>query len=483
MADLSELDKQFPDLMSVPPNQSWLMEWEGPVSADQPSVVIDGPAVRHGAMSVSDGQLELRDGGQPFCRMGLEAYDIIDLVGCNPTRGDADCSVGESCFVHPRAPSDVGTGMCLPADRQDELAGACEGILTSLRQYSVAEVYKDRMTLIERRRAVRTTPVNGCMTADECVEHYAIEVGFTDPAHPIEQLPVDEIPYSFSCEIDPSRADAPPRCLMTCETSEDCESGYSCSGGYCVSGPIPADECVDALQRYRARVGEAFAVLGSRTGFLHDRIADPDTGECVADPEGNPLSTGRLPLTAPPCSGDGVEDVMPNPCSTTTTHADLAPVFELDDDGLCVPVLNEQQTDQQVDLVVRDVDAIRFSNPSFTMHMVDPRPQLDLECNRDRRGEVADYRAVFPGFRILFDVVGGFTTTRDSGGFNQFALVGSPGRQEFLTYPAGIRLGPWGRLWILDQGDRTTSIRSQVVWLSPTLVTDDPTSSPVFYLR
>lgn len=482
MNDLYDHKKRFPDLANVPSSEGWAMIWEGPVSLDASSSAVDGPSIRSGGASVVDTTIELRDAGQAFCRMGVEPFDIVDFLGCNPTLGDFDCSAGETCYVHPRAPSNVGTGMCLPSDQVDGLSNLCEPMLTSLRQYAVSgSVFKDRMTLMERRRVVRTTPVDGCVSSDDCLAHYEVEASYTRSTHPIDLMPLDEIPYTFSCEPDPTRAPGPDTCVMTCDTTDNCEPGYACSDGYCVSGPIPDDACLRAIQRYSARVGDAFAVIGSQTGFLHNRIADPDDGECVADPDGNPLSIGRLPLTAPPCTGDGLEDVTPNPCSTTIDHVEVAARYNLLE-GEC----NLMDGDDAAELFPREAEAIRFANSSFTTHLVDPRPILDLNCNRDRLGEVADYRVVFPGYRLSFDVVGGFTTFTTSNATiantNAFSLVVNT-TSQFLTYPVGIELGPWGRLWVMDQGDRSTSIRSQVVWLSPDFLNDDPTTSPIFYLR
>ena len=75
-----------------------------------------------------------------------------------------------------------------------------------------------------------------------------------------------------------------------------------------------------------------FVPLGKRTGFEHATIAD-SSGKCVRDPNAHPLMTGRIPLTPPACdptadplSGKKPDGTFePNPCSFTTTHADIAP--------------------------------------------------------------------------------------------------------------------------------------------------------------
>ena len=50
--------------------------------------------------------------------------------------------------------------------------------------------------------------------------------------------------------------------------------------GYCMEGVTPPQSCVNAPQRYELRAGEAFAVVGTRSGFLHSIISD-STGSCA----------------------------------------------------------------------------------------------------------------------------------------------------------------------------------------------------------
>ena len=63
--------------------------------------------------------------------------------------------------------------------------------------------------------------------------------------------------------------------MMGCEVDDDCIAGTVCTGdGVCVEGVVPPSECVAAIQRYQLRVGEAFALVGDRTGYLHGRTRD-----------------------------------------------------------------------------------------------------------------------------------------------------------------------------------------------------------------
>ena len=105
-------------------------------------------------------------------------------------------------------------------------------------------------------------------------------------------------------------------------------------GGYCVEGILPPLECVQWVQRYQVRAGDAFALVGEDTGFLHNRIVDADTGECVDRPEPSPFNVGRVPLRAPECTDDPATG--PNPCSTVVSHVETYVPFEVAA-GTCVP--------------------------------------------------------------------------------------------------------------------------------------------------
>ena len=61
---------------------------------------------------------------------------------------------------------------------------------------------------------------------------------------------------------------------------------------------MPPQACVNAPQRFELRAGEAFAVLGTRSGYVHPIIADA-AGKCVKDPLASPLLVGRIPLEPP----------------------------------------------------------------------------------------------------------------------------------------------------------------------------------------
>jgi hypothetical protein len=197
------------------------------------------------------------------------------------------------------------------------------------------------------------------------------------------------------------------------------------------------------------RGSDSFVVIGDRTGYLHNRIEDATTGECVADPDANPLQIGRIPLTAPPCTSDDLTALSPNPCSETI---DQAEVFtpNLLDGSRCVP--------QSEDLRERETSAIRFKNPAFTMHLANVATSGDAECVGDLGGTLPPFSPVYPGFQILFEIVGGF--------FPMFAT------NIQASYPIVIEPGPDGRLWVLDEGDSSISTFGRVFTMVPETARD-----------
>lgn len=447
-APLTERARVYPDLLALPVSETWAMTWEGTVSLDGSSSRVDGPQTRVGYVDPPQGdRFVLNDAGGPFCAMGIEDYDIAVLRGCDITRGNGECGLGETCYVHPDTPSGA-RGMCLPSDEVDRLSSVCRDLLVSRRRYTVYETFADHVVLGVRRRKLETTPPTGCVDASHCEDLDAIAREIAVADHPRDiMLDPDEPQQSWVCEPDPTRAPGPATCLATCNATADCEAGWSCSGGYCVEGPLPPGECVESLQRYQARVGEAFAMLGTQTGFLHHRIVDEDTGMCVDDPDGNPLLTGRLPLAAPPCTGDGLTDLEPNPCQTTVEHAEQVQLYS--DAQTCEP--------GEVDVRVRSVEAIRFRNPLFNFHLVDPVTTGDMTCREDRGGAGEEFSAVFPGYQVAFSLTAGHIA---------FFVPGIN-----AAWPATVIKGPDGGIWVLDSGDPLVSglgrLRGQMFRIDP----------------
>lgn len=443
-APVASREAAYPDLRVVE-NQAWSLTWEGSISTDSVFVHIDGPPIRKAELARESDQVFLRDSSTPFCSLGVQAYDIASILGCDPLLNDSQCGVGESCFVHPDTTFSIQSGVCLPSDRVDALSDPCRDFLISRRRYSVASSAKGELELFERRRLLRTSPLDGCDSAVQCETLAAAEplLGLDD--HPIEAvLPEPANDYSWVCEADPSRVPGVDRCIMSCESSADCENGFHCSGQRCVEAPLPPAQCTPAIQRYKLLVGEAFAVLGADDGFLHSMVAAPDTGECVASATAHPLAIGRLPLRPAPCDDDGDFTTGPNPCATTVAHQEPYTPFTVEGD-LCIA--------QDSTFRTRDVPAVRFSNPALTFHLVDTETQGDLECRNDQAGSGPAFATVFSGYQIALDVGGGF-------------LPKIVANLE-AALPVRIKPGPDGRLWILDQGDASSITRGRVFRINP----------------
>lgn len=437
----------LPDLKAVA-NEVWSIRWEGALSRDSQASDVDGPPVRQGLVRFSDGQTFLDDAGEPFCQLGVERFDTVQLLGCEPSLGNAQCGLDETCYVHPDTPATVASGVCLPSGMAETLAGRCREFLTTERRYAVRKLDAGRLALGHRRRVLRTTPLAGCASDAQCEDLAAIEEGLVDPAHPRDKDPTAlATTYDWTCADDPTR-DGPAQCMISCESSEDCEPGTACNQGVCVEGVMPPPECVRALQRYQVRASDAFVVIGSRTGYLHPWIQAEDSKECVLDPDANPLVTARIPLDPPACTGDGLTDLSPNPCSTTIEHSEDVTVFE-EDGGRCVP--------QSVSRT-RETDAVRFRNPVFTIHLADITTQGDAVCLADQAGDAPPFSPLFQGLEYSFQLTGGF-----------FPMFVTPIEAAF---PVRIVPAPDGRLWVLDAGDSSATTNGRVYTLHPETAND-----------
>ncbi len=424
----------FPDLRAINNDETWSLTWEGALSADNIQEFINGPVIRSGQAIVDGTGMRVAEGTHPYCGMGVEPHDEVILRGCDPT-ATGQCGLDEICYVHPEG----GIGSCLPTDQAEGLSGACRDFLVSLRNYAVTSVRSDELRLIGRRHVLRTTPITGCTSTDQCATLETVANRLPDVAEPgvdDAKLP----PHTWSCEADPSRP-GPNQCVMTCGTSADCDlidanghhtlSGAVCDGGRCVEGVIPPLECLPGEQRYQVLADRAFTVIGSRTGYVHPIIADP-TGVCVRDPNANPLQIGRIPLTAPPCLGNGLTDLSPNPCSLTVQQTEYEPNYKAGSDKceLDTPATK---------IVTRDAAAIRFRNAAMTYELVDPTYPGDAACIGDRGGSLVDIPVVYPGYLLSMRVVSGFLPLF-------LPLNGT-------VYPINVVRGPLESIWIADEGD------------------------------
>lgn len=440
-------DLAYPDVRALERDEVWNLTYEGSLSSSGQDSDVDGPQVRESQMRVDNSGMHIIDTAtRPFCSAGVEPFDILQMRGCDPSAGDAQCPKGYTCFVHPESQI-TGLGECMLADEAERLAAACKPFLTSLRRYTIKQAKTGELLLLPRRVELRTTPLDGCTDDTQCktLADYALRApSATQPV--AETIGAD--PHTWTCSADPDRAPVASGkvCELRCDADADCVSGTVCQGagagaksGFCMEGVTPPQACVNGPQKYELRAGNAFAVVGTRSGFVHPIIADAN-GQCIKDPNANRLQIGRIPLDAPPCDptadpvtgkrADGTFD--PNPCSVTITNSDAVPVYVDAPNGNCALV------DTEGDIVERDAPAIRFRGPGMTFHIVDPFYPGDAKCILDRQGGLGRVPLVFPGYQLAF---------RQNAGFTPFVL------QIFPAFPVKVVRGPAQTLWVVDQGD------------------------------
>lgn len=395
----AERERVFADLGQIL-REAWFVTWEGPLGTE------DGALREGGQIEVQPTTITLTDPLGPFCDMGVELYDAVRLVGCTE---ESDCALGETCFVHPDAP--VGTGgMCLPAGQENLLRETCRPMLTSFRQYYVAHAEADRLVLESRARVLGSTPIGGCTDDAQCQ-------ALADALEP------EVAQYQWICGADPSFR-GQKRCIMACGGDgggKACEPGTICQAGRCVLGPIPDPACVSPLQRYIVTAGEAYTVVGSLTGYLHRRMVDPVTNQCIEDPTASPLRAGRFRRDEPACVDDSITGLSPNPCSL---------------------VLDEPISATET----RPSQGIRFRNPGLTFEVADvviPIPGMPGLW----------YSPVTRGYGFRFSIAGAFAA-------RNVALE--------AAMPDRIRVGTDGALYVVDVGDHIkTGARGQVIRVGP----------------
>jgi len=440
-------EQVFPDLRAIRLDETWTLTWEGSLSLDTITTAIDGPAVRESQMFVDGAGMRMVDSARPYCEAGVEPYDVLQLRGCDPSLGDAGCPLGYTCFVHPQSQVS-GLGSCMLVDEAERLAEACRPFLTSLRRYTVGRTKSGELMLMPRKHVLRTTPTVGCTDNAQCQALADYAASGASSADPIDDHTPDDT-KTWAC---PSNAPL-KRCILTCDTDVDCAIGTICSAhpgaaprvGYCMEGVMPPQSCVNAPQRYELRAGDAFAVVGTRSGFQHPIIADSN-GSCVRDPMANPLLAGRIPLKAPPCdpladplSGrrmDGSYDS--NPCQLTVDETEYQLNYVPDTCTLGVP-------DETI--VTRPATALRLRNRAMTLTLVDPTYQGDLRCHGDRGGSLQNVPLVSPGYQLAF---------RQSAGFSPLTISGiTP------SFPIKVTRGPGESIWVIDEGDYLSTSAGQ----------------------
>src|SRR5262249_61532025 len=109
-----------------------------------------------------------------------------------------------------------------------------------------------------------------------------------------------------------------------CELGTTCERSPGQAMGRCLLGPMPPPKCIERLQRYELRAGEAFTVVSSVAGYRNRAVVDPGTKACVVDPQKSPLLVARFGRNEPPCADTGGTAISPNPCTLPPAVIDPA---------------------------------------------------------------------------------------------------------------------------------------------------------------
>ncbi|HEY4239745.1 MAG TPA: hypothetical protein VGM88_08015 [Kofleriaceae bacterium] len=438
-------DADYPDVRDLFSDETITLTWEGPLSNDTTSTTdIDGPKVRESAMTVDETGIQMIDDSHPYCDAGVEAGDIVQIVGCDPQDGDADCPLGYTCFVHPDSQvTDVGA--CMLADEASRLASSCKDFLTSLRRYTVAEADSGVLRLLPRKHELRTTPIDGCTSNQQCSDLASYEIKLIDTSNPVDDMTAPD-KHTWSCEADAYRqplAGTGNRCVETCTTTTDCAIGTVCEYGYCLEGPTPAQSCVNGPQLYSILGGDSFVVIGSKTGYVHPIIEGPD-GKCMKDPNASPFQIGRIPLTAPACDPDAdpVTGVNPNtgaheanPCSYTATTTEYQEVFTNTDTCTLDTTASAMATEQQV-------GGIKYNGPGLSFTLVNPTFHGDAKCIGDNAGTLGNIPHVFDDYQVSFRLTAGLTP-----------FVVPAGAANEVSYPVKVVRGPTQSVWIMDEGD------------------------------
>ncbi|HEY0191021.1 MAG TPA: hypothetical protein VGC42_07840 [Kofleriaceae bacterium] len=468
-ADPATRQQVYPDLGGMFSLQSFTVSYEGQLSIDA-GKAFNGPTVRVGQwVSNSTESASLNDQTRPFCSLGAEVGDIVQMHGCDPAQNGLDCPQGYECYVHAETQytlNGVHVGSCLKASDIDQLAPACRDYLVSSRQFTVRYSSAGQLELTPRLHELRTTPLDGCTGDDQCKQlaDYSVQnsVDQFDAATSVD-------PHSWVCRDDTTRKPflngSTKRCVEQCfnhlgARDADCDVGSICVGasddgktpGVCQEGVIPPQACMAAPQRLTIHAGEAFTLLNDQTGYLSPLVAAPGdpSGKCILDPKYNDpkvprTRVARIPLDAPACvpGADPVSGMLPdgtfepNPCALMTTSASNEVHYA---SGTCAAPTTT--------LTARtSVPAIKLRTPFVTLTLVDPYYPGDAQCPVDRGGSplVAGARVplVVPGYTLGFTISGGLTPLQ----LQSYSSSYNP------VIPARIVGGPTGSIWVLDDGD------------------------------
>lgn len=471
-------DEVYPDLRATI-TQNWSLSWEGPLSNDTPLTYVDGVQIRSGQMRIDGEGMHLIDQTRPFCEVGVEPFDIVQMRGCNPINGNTECPAGYSCFVHENNPV-PGLGACMLTSEASRLSVACKNFLTSARRYTVARAESGELTLFPRKHVLPTTPIDGCTDDLQCASLaiYALKLRSNSALSALTGVNELIDKHTWQCVVDPLRAPlngdpAAKRCVETCGTEDSCEVGSVCigapgtAGGTCMEGVFPSQSCVNGPQRFDLRASEAFTLIGinasttkaASSGYVHTVVEKGGTGAdrhaCIKPASSGSADVSRIPLHAPPCAPataivnaatgqltDGSFEA--NPCSTTVDQVDDAPNTTSD--------CKLDETTPTVPKLRTGVPAIKARTRSATLTLVDPYSPGDVSCVGDRMAALGKIPQLLPP---PFDAANWFGFTYQLS-FNQKAGYSPLTVAPVLVTPAlpvKVVRGPSDSIWIMDDGD------------------------------
>ncbi|HKA86398.1 MAG TPA: hypothetical protein VKE22_01995, partial [Haliangiales bacterium] len=423
------------DATLVSPGETFTVAWEGSLAAGDLRSQKTG-----GRVTIADGgRMQLDASGANLCGLGAQQGDIVRLLGCAI---NADCAVDETCYLHPQAPVGV-SGMCIPRDKVIEFSADCQSLLTSVRRYTIVDITDEGAVIAPRPRTLPETPLAGCTDTSQCEAIQEKVLSAREDA--AGQARGTRARHAYACETDGPMGGS-PRCIEVCDDQTACELGTTCERspgqamGRCLLGPMPPPKCIERLQRYELRAGEAFTVVSSVAGYRNRAVVDPGTKACVVDPQKSPLLVARFGRNEPPCADTGGTAISPNPCTLPPAVIDPADCTNVIG-GFAEPVALTSG------VCYRPTHAVRIRTPGVSFDVVDLSLPLDG----------------FPGVR--------YSPIQFGYGFQvQVAGGGSPFIETAIqaNLPSRLRRGLRGSLpWVIDSGSSPVAggTRGQIIQL------------------
>src|SRR5207244_11679701 len=99
----------------------------------------------------------------------------------------------------------TGLGGGMLTSEADRLSNACREYLISVRHYTVGKSSSGELVLMARRRALQTTPIDGCASDAQCQSLAKYALQRASSANPVDDKTMDD-PHAWACVADPTRA-------------------------------------------------------------------------------------------------------------------------------------------------------------------------------------------------------------------------------------------------------------------------------------